>query len=138
MQFIEEVQIPLLVMPPPKICRLVKWHVRDGSRITIGESMFDLEVDGVMWQVESIYTGFIKIIAQANSIHEVGACVASIVCEEDREDYRTIGIDLPSSLVSALDMRRGEITRSVFLSALLVDALSEAKQISEDATSNGE
>lgn len=139
MNLIEQVQIPLLVMPPPETCRLVKWHVKDGSHVTIGQAIFDLEVEGVIWEVESFYTGHIKISVLADSAHEVGDCVASIFCDEERSDYMTIGIYLHVAQLSELDLRRGKIPRRDFLSALLVDVLNKASPISEqDAPSDGD
>ena len=139
MKLIEQIQIPLLVMPPPETCRLVKWHVKDGSHVTIGEAIFELEVDGVIWEVESFYTGHIKISVLADSAHKVGDCVASMFCDEDRNDYMTIGIYLHLSQFSKFDLRRGKIPRRNFLSALLVDVLNKASPISEhDAPSDGD
>lgn len=131
MKTIEEVQIPLLVMPPPETCRLIKWHVRDGSHVTISEPIFDLEVGGAIWEVESLYTGHIKINAPVGSVHKIGDCIASMFCEEERKGHVTIGIELPVSQVARLDSLRGKTPRREFLCALLEDALSEENQISE-------
>jgi pyruvate/2-oxoglutarate dehydrogenase complex dihydrolipoamide acyltransferase (E2) component len=131
MKSIEEVQIPLLVMPPPETCRLIKWHVRDGSHVTVGEPIFDLEVDDAIWEVESFYTGHIKINAPVDSVHKVGDCIASMFCEKERKGHVTIGIELPLSQVARLDSLRGKTPRREFLCALLGDALSEENQISE-------
>ena len=139
MKLIEQVQIPLLVMPPPETCRLVKWHVKDGSHVTIGQAIFDLEVEGLIWEVESFYTGHIKISVWRTVPTKWAIALLRYFVMKTESDYMTIGIDLHVSQVSELDFRRGKIPRRDFLSALLVDVLNKANPISEqDAPSDGD
>jgi pyruvate/2-oxoglutarate dehydrogenase complex dihydrolipoamide acyltransferase (E2) component len=127
MKLIEEVQIPLTVVPPPGSCRLIKWHVRDGSHVTVGEILYDLEVDGKVYSIENLDEGYIKIGAPADSLHQVGNCVASIVCDGKREGCRMIGIELSHSQLARLDSLRGGISRREFLLKLVGDGLAEAR-----------
>jgi pyruvate/2-oxoglutarate dehydrogenase complex dihydrolipoamide acyltransferase (E2) component len=128
MKLIEEVQIPLLAVPPPETCRLVEWHVRDGEHVTMGQVIFDLDVGGVVYAVESVFTGFIKIQALGGSEHAVGDVIASMFCDEERNGYRMMGIELSNAQLSKLDELRGEAPRREFLWRFVGEALEQKTQ----------
>ena len=46
MKILEEVQIPLLADPPPKVNKLMRWKVLDGSFVIVGDVIYELELDG--------------------------------------------------------------------------------------------
>ncbi len=125
MKLIEDVQIPLLAVPPPETCRLVEWHVCDGERVTIGQVIFDLEVGDVVYAVESFFTGFIKIQVLGDTVHAVGDAIASIVCDEERNGYRMVGIELSNAQLSNLDELRGATPRRKFLWRFVGEALEQ-------------
>lgn len=125
MKIIEEVQIPLVAVPPPETCRLVEWHVRDGQHVTTGQILFDLEVGEVVYAVESFFTGFIKIQALGDTVHAIGDTIASMVCDEERNGYRTLGIELSDAQLSQLDEIRGEASRREFLWRIVGEALEQ-------------
>lgn len=125
MKLVEEVQIPLLAVPPPEACRLVEWHVRDGEHVTMGQVIFDLEVGNVVYSVESFFTGFIKIQALGDSMHAVGDTIATMVCDEVRHGYGSVGIELSDAQFSRLDELRGEAPRREFLWKLVAEALEQ-------------
>ena len=133
MKTIEEVQIPLVVLPPPDICQLVAWRVPDGSHVTVGEVIFDIEVRGAVYEIESFDTGYIKIGASAGSEHKVGDCIASIACEGVREGHTMIGVELCHAQIACLDALRGDIPRREFLWKFVRDALERTDIGSEQA-----
>ncbi len=128
MRLIESVQIPLLSVPPPKVNRLVKWYVSDGSHVTIGQHIFDFEFDGVIFEVASFFTGSIKIQVDDDSEHEIGDTVATIVCDEVPDDHRFIGIQLANSQLSQPDKLRGDSPRCEYLREFVSNALQETSQ----------
>jgi pyruvate/2-oxoglutarate dehydrogenase complex dihydrolipoamide acyltransferase (E2) component len=138
MKLIEEVQIPLLAVPPPDTQRLVEWHVRDGEHVTIGQPLFDLEVGEVIYSVESFFTGFIKIHALAGRNHAVGDVIASMFCAEERKGYRMVGIELSHSHLSLLDELRGESPRREFLWKFVCEALEQRIQANKPCDAVGD
>lgn len=125
MKLIEEVQIPLLVLPPPETCRLVEWHVRDGEHVMMGQVIFDLEVGDEVWAVESFFTGFIKIEALAGSVRSVGDSIALMVCDPERDGYATVGVELSHARLAQLDTIRGKVPRREFLWRLVCEAIEQ-------------
>ena len=125
MKLVEEVQIPLLSVPPPEACRLVEWHVRDGEHVTVGQELYDLEVGDVVYLVESFFTGHIKILVAGDTKHQVGDTIASMVCDEERNGYRMVGIELSIAHLSLLDELRGDTPRREFLWRFVGECLEE-------------
>jgi len=138
MKLIEEVQIPLLAVPPPEACRLVEWHVRDGEHITMGQLIFDLEVGDLVYAVESFFTGFIKIRALGDTVHAVGDTIATMLCDEERNGYRMVGIELSNAQLSNLDELRGETSRQEFLRKFVGEALEQKTQANKPCEATGE
>lgn len=125
MKIIEDVDIPLVKLPFPEINRLVKWHVRDGSHVTVGEVIFTLEIENEEYDFESFYTGYIKITAPVGSEHKVGDSIGTMVCEANREGYRMFGVELSEAQIARLDALRGQIPRRMFLWKFVGDALEQ-------------
>ena len=125
MKTIEDVQIPLLVVPPPETHRLLRWHVHDGEHVIMGQTIFDLEFGDTVCEVESFYSGFIKILAVADSEHKVGDTIATMVCDAERSGYGMIGIELSNTQLSTIDGLRGGTPRREFLWRLVSETLEE-------------
>lgn len=107
MKRIEEVQIPLFVLPPQETCRLVEWYVRDGEHMLMGQVIFDLGVGDEVCAVESFFIGFIKIESLAGSVHAVGDSIALMVCDPERDGYEMEGVELSHAQLAQLDAIRG-------------------------------
>ena len=125
MNTVEDVEIPLLILPPPKDMKLVRWIAADGSSVNMGDVIFELQIDDVVYEVESFYTGFIKFVAPNGSIHQVGDVVAHMYVDENLAPPRTIPVALTSRELAILDAQRGELTRSLYIRQLVCDTISD-------------
>jgi len=125
MKIIEEIQIPLFADPPPNVNKLVKWKVPDGSFVSIGDVIYELEVDGLLCEVESFDTGHIKILAEEGKDYEVGHKIGIVLCDSIQNGMRSVPIHLSEDFLKLLDSRRGETSRQVFLTDLVYQVLQE-------------
>ena len=136
MKIIEEVHIPLLADPPPNTHKLVKWTVPDGSYVSMGDIIYELEVDEVLYAVESFETGHIKFIADEGSCHEVGDRIAITACDHIRDGIRSIPVHLTEEMLRGLDSQRGDVHRQVFLTDLVHKMLLKNSDSEQNGVSN--
>jgi pyruvate/2-oxoglutarate dehydrogenase complex dihydrolipoamide acyltransferase (E2) component len=136
MRLIEEIQIPLLVLPPPERCRLVRWRVTDGSHVTRGEVIFELEAGDAIYEVESFHTGIVKLSGCPGSSYQVGESIGTVVCDELRHGVTMIGVELFPAELSMLDKLRGSSSRREHLTKIVQAALAQENSTGEQVSAS--
>ena len=121
MKCIEDIQIPLMSVPPPESCRLVRWTVAEGSHVVVGQVIFELDVDGEVFGIENFHTGFIRFSMAPGSCHQAGDVIGSVLCE--KSESQIVGVEVSSTDLARIDALRGKVKRIDCLSALLGKAL---------------
>ena len=85
-----EVQIPLVAEGMTHGV-LRRWLVATGDRVERGQSIFELETDDAVWEIESFDSGTITLLGIEGESYEAGAKVGSIECaEEERVEIRGV------------------------------------------------
>lgn len=116
MKRIAEVNIPLMISPPPDRSRLIAWRVLHGSRVEVGQILYDLEVGEQTYPVENLDSGIITILSSPDTWHEVGACVATIDCDRLQADDSIV---LTSSELARWKTVRGTPEEAGFATEIL-------------------
>lgn len=119
----EDITIPLITLTQPEIVCLAVWHVLDGQYVTMGQILFDLEMDSKLYSVESLHSGYIKIIKASGAECHLGDIIGKLRISTNDSGKMIIPVELSPELVSKLDERRGEVSRRDFLSSLVRDLL---------------
>lgn len=57
---------------------LAEWSVADGASVTEGQTLYSLESDKSVQEIEAPATGTLKILAQVGEVYQVGAVLAEI------------------------------------------------------------
>jgi hypothetical protein len=122
---IEDIEIPLLTSSAPNEQKLLKWNVPDGTRVVQGQVLFTLCVDGVNFEVESFYSGFVKHRVFRGAICNVGDTIGKIACEELPCDRQIVGIEVLSADLAKIDERRGNRSRGEYLSEVVTSSLAK-------------
>ena len=125
MKTIEEVTIPLLAKIPPKCHKLVRWCVPDGVHVSVTEVIFELEVDGTVYEVESFYTGHIKQCVAENTIHQIGDVIAHMHVDADTGPHRTVGVTFTTQEMAVIDNLRGDLQRDLYIRQAICDRISQ-------------
>ena len=124
MQTTEDVNIPLYEIPKPKNHYLKRWLVANGSRVGVGEALFELETDESIYPVQSFESGFIKFLGEEGQRVEVGETVAQIFCiSEDERGVKELIVDVSHEDTAIIDGQRGELSRRDWLASFLHDSL---------------
>lgn len=57
---------------------LAEWCLPDGASVTEGQTLYSLESDKSVQEIESPASGTLKILAQVGEVYQVGAVLAEI------------------------------------------------------------
>ncbi|MES2258367.1 MAG: lipoyl domain-containing protein [Pseudomonadota bacterium] len=57
---------------------LAEWSVADGASVTAGQTLYSIESDKSVQEIESPATGKVKILAEAGETYQVGHLLAEI------------------------------------------------------------
>ncbi|KAA9164057.1 dihydrolipoamide acyltransferase [Amycolatopsis acidicola] len=73
----QEIRIPQASMEMTE-GSIETWHVENGAAVKEGETLYSLETDKVVMDVESPAAGIIKIIGEPGTSYAVGDLIATI------------------------------------------------------------
>lgn len=107
-----EVVVPMLGITNEK-GKILKWLKSEGDFVTKGESIFEIETDKVVTEVESPATGILKKILIPENTEVPILTVVAIITERDEElpeRYRPGKIEIPPSPTPSMP-ERGEIKK---------------------------
>ena len=128
---IEEVTIPLVWEAPPISCRFIRWLVRDGEHVCSYQGIYELEVDGTTYEVESFFTGHMKQLISDDTICGVGDRIAKVVLDEISTRFKTLPLYLSGKELALLDSLRGGIAREVFVRDTILRSINFTPEDSE-------
>ena len=90
-----EVVVPMLGITVEK-GKILKWHKSEGDSVTKGESIFEVETDKVVTEVESPGTGILKKILIQENVEVPILTLVGVITGKDEElpqKYRTVGAE---------------------------------------------
>jgi pyruvate/2-oxoglutarate dehydrogenase complex dihydrolipoamide acyltransferase (E2) component len=104
--------------------RLLRWLVRDGEHVAVGQDLYEIEFNGVEALVESFDTGHIKIKKLDVGPVEVGEVIAEVLLDSEQEGYHPFCVRLSSEQVSFVDSQRGDLARDSWLSMFISESIA--------------
>lgn len=119
MKIRQDVMIPLMSADYDKDVSLLRWHVADGSYVVIGQDLFDIEIEKVVYSIGSMDTGFVKIDAYSGEGKRAGDLIGIVLCDVPENGAEMIGIELMYEQLAKLDSVRGPVSRRDYLAELI-------------------
>ena len=111
----EPVQIPLMHEGMEQ-GKLVKWLVRSGDRVEMGQVIFELETADAVYDVVTFGPGIITLTAEAGQVYPVGYELGSVdIREEERIDSEVVGVRLTYAQREYIDSVRGDLDRRTWI-----------------------
>jgi len=130
---IEEITIPFVGTSSESKYVITKWIARDGAHVTIGQDLYEMEIDGVAVLVESFDTGHIKIKKPQGGAAGVGEVIAEVLLDSERDGHRPFCVRLSKEEISFIDSHRGDLSRdswiNIFLSAAIASKNNDGEQV---------
>src|SRR5690606_15119082 len=77
------------VSPAITVGRIIRWHKRDGERVSAGDTLADIEMDNLLVQIEAVDDGdAIRIAYNAGSAASVNEMIGSVKSKSPPPFYR--------------------------------------------------
>jgi pyruvate/2-oxoglutarate dehydrogenase complex dihydrolipoamide acyltransferase (E2) component len=126
-----DVQIPLMSQGMTHGV-LRRWLVATGERVSIGQSLFELDTDDAVYEVESLDFGVISTTAVEGRSYPVGTAIGYIeFSEEERVEAEYFVLQLTFEMREAIERERGDRSRNEWLREAFRDFVRQRLKLSE-------
>jgi pyruvate/2-oxoglutarate dehydrogenase complex dihydrolipoamide acyltransferase (E2) component len=110
--------------------KLVRWLVKCGDRVEIGQPIFELQTPEVIYEIESFDgPGIIHLTAEIDEDYEVGQEIGYIeIKDEDRIDHEMVAVRLNHTQREYIDSVRGDTDRRTWVMRKVNDLFARETQ----------